>query len=186
MKNKYQHQIITIPNILSFFRLCLIPFFMWSYCIKEDIFLTAALLLLSGISDIADGTIARRFNMISDLGKVLDPIADKLTQLAMLLCLLIRFPAMIFLLVLLIVKEAIMAISGYMVIKKTGIVYGASWHGKITTCLLYLLMFLHVIWFDIPLVLSNFLIGTCFVLMIISLLLYGLRNIKALKKSNGE
>ena len=59
----------------------------WSYCVKEKPLLTGEILLLSGLTDLADGYIARRFHMISNLGKILDPVADKLTQAAMLICL---------------------------------------------------------------------------------------------------
>lgn len=76
---------ITIPNMLSVFRLILIPFFVYAYCVEQNFWKTAALLALSGISDTADGYIARRFNMVSDLGKIIDPVADKLTQAAMML-----------------------------------------------------------------------------------------------------
>ena len=90
-KKPSEKRILTIPNILSFFRLCLIPLFVWLYCVKKDYMWTAIVLLLSGATDMADGYIARRFQMVSALGKVLDPIADKLTQGAMLLCLFTRF-----------------------------------------------------------------------------------------------
>ncbi len=86
-------QILTIPNLLSVFRILLIPLIVWLYCGKQDYLLAAWVLLLSGVTDIADGFIARRFRMVSDLGKVLDPIADKLTQTAALVCLLTRFRA---------------------------------------------------------------------------------------------
>ena len=86
-------QMLTIPNLLSVFRILLIPLIVWLYCGKQDYLLAAWVLLLSGVTDIADGFIARRFRMVSDLGKVLDPIADKLTQTAALVCLLTRFRA---------------------------------------------------------------------------------------------
>ena len=87
-----ENRIITIPNLLSAFRLVLIPVFLWTYCIREEYLVTAGLLLLSGLTDLADGFIARRFHMVSNLGKMLDPVADKLTQAAMLICLVTRFP----------------------------------------------------------------------------------------------
>ena len=80
------NRIITVPNLLSFFRLCLIPVIIWSYCVKKNPLLAGEILLLSGLTDLADGYIARRFHMISNLGKILDPVADKLTQAAMLIC----------------------------------------------------------------------------------------------------
>ena len=75
--------------------------------------------------------------MVSDLGKILDPIADKLTQAAMLLCLLISFPLMLFPLLLMACKELFMAVTGTLIIRKTGMVPGAAWHGKAATVLLY-------------------------------------------------
>ena len=75
--------------------------------------------------------------MISNLGKILDPVADKLTQAAMLICSFTRFPHMLPLIVIMAVKELYMAVSGCLVIRKTGKVHGADWHGKIVTFLLY-------------------------------------------------
>ena len=103
-----QSKILTIPNLLSFFRLCLIPVFMWLYCVERNYLWTGIILIISGLTDTVDGIIARKFNMISDLGKVLDPIADKVTQAAMLFCLLTRFPLMIAPLALMVVKEFFM------------------------------------------------------------------------------
>lgn len=145
-----QNRIFTIPNILSFMRLCLIPLFIWLYCVEQKFILTAYILILSGITDVVDGFIARHFHMTSDLGKILDPIADKLTQAAMLFCLLTSFPLMLAPLALMVLKELYMGITGLMVIKKTGHVYSSRWHGKAATCLLYAMMLLHVLWHDIP------------------------------------
>lgn len=177
----YQNKVLTIPNILSFFRLCLIPVIIWLYCVKQNYMWTGYILLLSGATDIVDGFIARRFHMISDLGKVLDPIADKLTQGAMLFCLLTRFPLMIAPIVLMLAKELYMSISGILVVKKTGTVPGANWHGKAATVLLYAMMLLHVLWHDIPETVSNGSIAVCLIMMVVSLFLYGRRNTNALK-----
>lgn len=181
-----QNRIFTIPNLLSFFRLCLIPVFMWLYCVEKSYLWTGIILILSGLTDTVDGIIARKFDMISDLGKVLDPIADKLTQAAMLFCLLTRFPLMIAPLALMVVKEFFMGVTGLLVIQKTGKVFGADWHGKVNTWLLYAMMILHVFWYDIPDIVSKVLIGVCVVMMLISLLLYGRNNMKALRETGEE
>ena len=131
------NRIITVPNLLSFFRLCLIPVIIWSYCVKKNLLLAGEILLLSGLTDLADGYIARRFHRISNLGKILDPVADKPTQTAMLICLFTRFPHMLLLIVIMAGKELYMVVSGCLVIRKTGKVHGADWHGKIVTFLLY-------------------------------------------------
>ena len=165
-KNNPQNKILTIPNLLSFFRLCLIPVFMWLYCVEDNFLWTGILLIISGVTDTVDGFVARHFNMISDLGKVLDPIADKLTQAAMLFCLLTRFPLMIVPLGLMVFKEFFMGVTGFLVIQKTGKVFGADWHGKVNTWLLYAMMILHVFWYNIPDTVSKALIAVCVIVAV--------------------
>lgn len=177
-----QNKILTIPNMLSFFRLCLIPVIMWLYCVEDNYLWAGIVLIVSGITDTVDGFVARHFHMTSDLGKVLDPVADKLTQAAMLFCLLTRFPLMILPLGIMVLKEFFMGVTGLMVIQKTGKVFGADWHGKVTTWLLYAMMILHVFWYNIPAALSRVLIAACVVMMLISLVLYGRHNLKALRE----
>ena len=179
--NSTQKKIVTIPNILSFFRLCLIPVIIWLYIGEENYLWAGIVLILSGATDLADGFIARHFHMISDLGKVLDPVADKLTQAAMLFCLCTRFPLMILPLVLMIVKEGFMGISGIMIIRKTGSVFGADWHGKAATVLLYAAMIVHVFWYEVPVLVSDLMIGACSLMIVISLILYAKHNIRILK-----
>ena len=175
-------QIFTIPNLLSLFRLCLIPMFMLLYLREENYPATAGILILSGLTDIADGFIARRFHMTSDLGKVLDPTADKLTQLAMLICLLTRFPLMVWPLALLVLKETVDTVLGALVIRKTGIVCGAEWHGKAATCALFAAMVLHVLWFEIPTNLSLGLIILASVMQVLSMGLYLRRNLSLIRQ----
>ena len=145
--------------------------------------MTGYVLLLSGATDMVDGYIARRFHMVSDLGKVLDPVADKLTQASMLICLLFRFPMMICPLVLLVIKEIFMGITGIWIIRKTGNVLGASWHGKMATSLLYGMMMFHVFWYEISYFASTYSILICTLMIGVSFILYGIRNVKALKQS---
>ena len=177
MKNK----IITIPNILSLFRLCLIPVIVWLYCFRQDYLLTTVVLIISGVTDVIDGIIARKFNMVSDFGKAFDPLADKLTQMAVLFCLVSRFSYMLIPLVILVIKELFAAVTGILAIKKTNTVMGAVWHGKLTTVLLYTVMLIHIIWFSIPETVSVVLVCICTVMMLISAVLYGMRNIKVLR-----
>ncbi len=180
MEEKYKHAIITIPNILSLFRLLLIPVIMWLYIVKKDPLWTTAVLALSGLTDIVDGIIARKCHMVSDFGKAFDPCADKLTQIAMLFCLVKRFKWMLLPLCVLVVKEITAGILGLLVIRKTGNVYGAVWHGKATTVSLYSMMLIHLLWFNIPSVVSGILIGACTALILLSAILYGIRNINIL------
>jgi cardiolipin synthase len=171
-------KIITLPNILSLFRLMLIPLFCVVYVRHNNYELAAVILFVSGLSDVVDGFVARRFNMVSDVGKVLDPIADKLTQLAVLGCLISRFKKMLVPCVMLGVKELASGIAGLIAVKKTGVVCSAEWHGKLTTVLLYNMMTVHILWYDITPAVSELTIGLCVGVMILSFVLYTLRNIR--------
>ena len=184
--SRYKNKILTIPNVLSFFRLCLIPFIVWLYISKEDYFWTLMVLLLSGLTDVVDGIIARKCNMISDFGKAFDPIADKLTQAAMLCCLVVRFNYMLIPLGMLVIKEVVTGITALISIKKTEQVEGAVWHGKLTTVVLYLMMAVHLVWFNIPTTVSLIMVGVCIGIMIMSFIMYSVRNIKAIKYKSFE
>lgn len=182
----YQNKIITIPNILSFFRIALIPVIVWAYCVMKDQWFTIAVLMLSGATDVVDGIIARKCNMISDFGKAIDPIADKLTQAAVLCCLVSRFPRMLLPLGVLVVKEVSAGIMSLLSIRKSGKVEGAAWHGKITTVLLYSVMALHILWPTIPYGTSDLLIGVVTGMMMFSAIGYGIRHVKVLTKKKTQ
>ena len=177
--NKYQKKIITIPNILSLVRLCLIPFIVWLF-LKEYYVHTGIMMIISCATDIIDGTIARKFNMISDVGKVLDPVADKATQFVVMILIATKFPLIIIPVALLAIKEIFMAITGYMVIKKCDIVLGAEWYGKAATVVLSAIMVLHLFWYNINPVASIICIVLASAMIILALVLYAIRNFKYL------
>ena len=143
-------------------------------------------LLISGVTDIVDGIIARKCNMVSDFGKAFDPVADKLTQMAMLFCLVSRFPYMAVPLVLLVIKEVFTGITALITIKRTNTVKGAVWHGKLTTVALYSMMAIHLIWYNIPHTVSLILVGACIGIMLMSFIMYATRNITAIKRGTFE
>ena len=129
------NQVFTIPNLLSAFRIVLVPVFLVLYLGKapDDIGIGAGVvLLISGITDMLDGYIARHYNQVSDFGKFLDPLADKLLVTA---CMMIfvgwgRMPSWVVFIV--IARE--FAISGLrMVAASNGTVIAAGWSGKIKT-----------------------------------------------------
>lgn len=181
--NLSRNKIFTVPNILSFCRLAMIPLIVYCYIWLENSLLTAGLLLLSGITDVADGIIARTFNMVSELGKALDPIADKLTQAVVLVCFISKFPYVLAAVVVFAVKEILNGLGNLRLMRSTGKVHGALWHGKISTALLYIVMFIHIIWYTIPPTLSYILISLCIAVMLLSSLLYTIRNIKSRKEN---
>ena len=178
--NDYQNKIITIPNLLSFLRLCMIPLIVWQYTIRHHYARTAVLLLLSGITDVLDGFIARRFHMVSDFGKAFDPIADKLTQLSIMLCLITHFPFMGVAFVIMLLKELFLGIIGLIAIRKTTIVPSAKWHGKTCTVLLYLIMTVHILWPSIPKEISDASIIVLIITMLISATLYTISGTRSI------
>ena len=136
MRQWKKEDILTIPNMLSVVRLALIPLYLWLYCVRERYARAVLVLALSGLTDILDGFIARRFHMISDFGKILDPAADKLTQVALIISLALRYSQVWVLLALFLVKELTMGVLGLLVMLKTKTVYGARWYGKMSTAVL--------------------------------------------------
>lgn len=192
MKNNanFKNQILTIPNLLSLFRIILIPFIVWSYFTKESSLLTVGLIVLSGITDVIDGIIARKFNMVSNFGKVFDPIADKLTQATLIICLTLKFPLMISLIILFAVKEVTMGIMGLVSLKKHGKVNSAKWYGKANTVLLYLVMGLLILFPQINGNVANILIIVCHLFEVFALCMYArfyrLLTKQQMKKNNTE
>ncbi len=179
-------QIFTIPNILSCLRLAMIPLIIWLYCVKDSPGWTLLVIFLSGVTDVVDGFIARKFNLVTDFGKALDPIADKLTQIAVLFCLITRFHLMGLPLILMFIKEAVAFILRLIVFRRTQEVHSAEWHGKLTTVLLYLLMGVHIVWFNIPTAVSVISILFVTSVMFLSFILYTVSNALILKRSKQQ
>lgn len=183
--NPYQHKIFTVPNLLSMFRLALIPIIVWVYVGKNAHILATALIVLSGVTDIADGKIARKYNMVSDLGKVLDPFADKLTQFSMLFCLVTRFYWVWYLIAFFVIKELTQALMAYVVLRKKEKVESAQWFGKASTATLYAVM---IILFVCPIVSDTMAMALCGLaggMLLLSLILYlrfDIQELKRLKK----
>ena len=174
-------QIFSIPNILSFFRIALIPLIVWSYCSLNNYPLTLFMIALSGATDIVDGFIARKFNMITDFGKALDPIADKLTQGVIMICLVSRFPLMLLPVILLTVKELLSFTLRLIVFARTEKIACANWHGKLATFMIYITIALHVIWFAIPQNVSYIMITLTSAVMFLSFAMYTVAGFKMLK-----
>lgn len=127
-----KQQVFTIPNAMSAFRIVLIPFFIWAY-VEEQYRLSIVLVAVSALSDMLDGFVARKLNMISDFGKFIDPVADKLTQAALVVCLMTKHPHIYVLFIILAVKELATLWLGAVVFKRHDSVNSAKWYGKMCT-----------------------------------------------------
>lgn len=143
----WKKEIFTIPNMLSLFRLVLIPVYVSIYLSAEepsDYFLAAAILAVSCLTDMIDGKIARHFNMISTVGKILDPFADKLTQFSLILCLASAYPVLWYLVGLFFVKEIFQLVAGAVNLKKGKMLKGALITGKVSTTVLFISLIIMV------------------------------------------
>ncbi|MCD7934100.1 MAG: CDP-alcohol phosphatidyltransferase family protein [Oscillospiraceae bacterium] len=178
-----REQICTLPNLMSFFRLLLVPFIIWAY-LKDRYWLTAALILLSALTDILDGIVARKCNMVSDLGKMLDPICDKATHAALLICLLTRYPVVWLLLAFLAVKELLMAVFGALAVRRRGKVHSAKWYGKLCTVITETVILALVLFLGIPEHTALLLLALCGAAMVFSLLMYLIFFIQLLRKED--
>lgn len=158
-------EIFSIPNILGYFRILLIPVFMSIYFCAEktsDYYAAAIVVGISSLSDLFDGLIARKCNMVTELGKFIDPLADKLTQGALILCFLNRYPWMWLLMGIYVAKEGFMAVMGLVMLRHNGRrLNGAMWYGKVSTAMLYIFMFLLLLLPMMSLTVVNILIFIC-------------------------
>lgn len=139
-KINWKKEILTIPNLLSLFRIALIPVYMVIYlnaAKTSDYYLSAAILAVSCLTDLIDGKIARHFNMISTVGKILDPFADKATQFTLILCLALKHPVLWYLVALFVVKEGFQLVAGGITLRKGKMLDGALLSGKVCTTILF-------------------------------------------------
>lgn len=180
-KRTNTQQILTVPNILSMFRVLLAGVFAvvyWNADSRTDLYYALGILVLSGVTDFADGKIARHFHMVSELGKVLDPFADKLTQAVVAFCLCRSFEFMKLLLLVLVIKELSQGIFGLYAMRHGGRNDGAMWCGKISTFYLYAMMVLFLLVPAIPVPVTGAL-----VLVGVALLLWSLGSYLLLFRS---
>lgn len=125
-----------IPNILTIIRFLMIPIILYSVVVG-DYLIAFILFTISGITDIADGFIARKFNLISNFGKLMDPLADKLTLVSMLTILVFKGMIPIWILIVVLAKEFTMVCGASFLYGKDVVVY-SRWYGKLATVLFYI------------------------------------------------
>lgn len=150
-RKNWKKEILTIPNLLSLFRLILIPVYMTIYLNSKstgDYLKAGFILAISCLTDMVDGKIARKFNMVSNVGKILDPLADKLTQFSLLLCLAIRHSILWAVFVLFVIKELFQLIAGILSLERGFILKGALFSGKICTTVLFVSLVAMVVFYN--------------------------------------
>ncbi len=185
--------IFTIPNIMSYFRILLVPAFCIVYLNAKNVgdYLWAlALVALSALTDVFDGMVARKFNQVTDLGKILDPIADKAMQFAMMFCVVVKYRIILILLIIYALKEIIsLCFSSYLFAHNKNI-GGAMWCGKICTVILYgvMLLFILLPLFGVEMVppLDCILVGVSGAFMLLAFIVYMAAYIKLLAELRRE
>lgn len=143
----WKRDFFTIPNILSLFRLSLIPVYAGLYLNateKYQYILAGTILTISCLTDMIDGKIARKYGMITTLGKVLDPLADKLTQFALTICLSMKYPVLYPVLSLFVIKELFQLVLGIVFLRRGKMLPGALMAGKVCTTVLFVSLILLV------------------------------------------
>lgn len=183
---KHLQFVWNIPNVLSLVRLALLPVFAVVY-LSGALYWSLFVLALSGLTDLLDGVIARKFNQITEIGKLLDPFADKITQVTVLICLTIRNVALIPLFIICFIKELLQAIGGWILLSRNEIIRGSKWFGKVSTFTFYIAMLVIALWPDMPEWLLITLIALVAVTMLFSFFMYmsvyfKLRREKSTKK----
>jgi len=186
-------KIFTVPNILSMFRIILVPIIVWIYFdsrIKDHYLLALVLVFISALTDVLDGIIARKFNLITDLGKILDPIADKLTQFVVVFCLACDYPLMTVVAVIIFAKELLMLIGAVIFVKSGNETPYARWWGKLTTVVLYATMLMFILssflMVTLPEWLSVTAISLCIACLVFSFLNYALVFFEAKKSKDNS
>ena len=171
----WKKDLFTIPNMLSLFRLLLIPVYIVIYLNAQndvDYYIAGSILAVSCLTDMIDGQIARHFNMISTIGKILDPFADKVTQFSLIVCLAIEYPILIPLMILFFIKEVFQLVAGLLTLRKGQMLTGALITGKISTAVLFVSLIVLVMFPAIGPVAVNIIMVVDGVLLLISFLHY--------------
>ena len=173
----WKKDLFTIPNMLSLFRLLLIPVYIVIYLNAEndvDYYIAGGILAVSCLTDMIDGQIARHFNMISTIGKVLDPFADKVTQFSLIVCLAIEYHVLIPLMVLFFIKEVFQLTAGILTFRKGKMLTGALISGKISTAVLFVSLIVLVMFPNIDPAAVNVIMIVDGVLLLIAFLHYAI------------
>ena len=174
-KSDWKKEICTIPNLLSLFRLLLIPVYIYIYMNAtkaEHYWIASSILAVSCFTDLVDGKIARKFHMVSSVGKVLDPLADKMTQLTLIICLSMQHKVLRVMLVLFLIKEFFQLFAMLIFLKRGKALDGALFIGKVCTTVLFTSLFLMVLLPDMSELTTDVITAICCGFLIVSFVEY--------------
>lgn len=179
---------MNIPNLLSIFRLCLIPVFLLVLFsgIPYSTAWACAVFLFSGMTDVLDGYIARKYNMVTAVGKVLDPLADKLMQITVFISLLVKDIIPAWIVIIFATKECLMILGSTYIIKNKIKIVEAKWYGKLCTVVFYAVVVLFMLVPELHPIVKNISLVVVLVLTVMTITLYAVDTLKAMKKNKYE
>lgn len=161
-----------VPNILTVIRFFLIPFIIISL-VKDDYILAFVILTLSGLTDVLDGYIARKYNFITNFGKLIDPLADKATQISILTTLALKNIIPLWIILVIFIKELVL-IAGASFLYGKELVVSSKWFGKLATVLFYIAIIssLFIRYFNINFNFDTYLYYLALIITLFSLIMY--------------
>lgn len=189
MNQSFWREYFSIPNLMGYFRIALVVVYMMLFYDSLDggeYWPVICVIVLSGITDFFDGKIARRFNMVTEWGKMLDPIADKITIGAIILSLTFKYKIVIAMVVLYVIKEGFMGIAGLYSIKKGHKIEGAMWYGKVCTFGTYVILIALLLLPNMPDMAVNILVIVNMAIMVFTFANYILYYGKIFKENSTE
>ena len=179
--------LVTVPNLITYVRFLLVPPFIYFF-LKENYIAAGIMIGLSGLSDCFDGFFARRLNQVTSLGKILDPIADKVTLISVAVCMVIYMPSILPIMLVLVGKEFLMLLGGFVLLLRKMSPPPANVFGKIATLVFYfvicLIIFVNIVTGkeNMPLIIAGLIVVA--VTMIIALVQYTVMFVKLNKEKN--
>lgn len=180
---------LTVPNLLSLIRILVVPPLI-IFLLDRNFIMAGVMLVISGVSDMFDGMIARRFNQVTQLGKMLDPIADKLTLIAVVICIDVLYPSVLPFVIILFSKEFLMLCGGFVLLKMKIKPPAAKWYGKVATVVFYVsvtaIILLNAIWSIENVILTNTLFIITTIFMLFALFQYACIFFKLIKEKKSE
>ena len=171
----HKSDFLLLPNILTYIRIILVPVFIIVYMnasLTRDNIAAAIIIVVSGITDVLDGFIARHWNMSSDLGKILDPIADKAMQFSMMFCVCVKYRSVTLLIIIYAIKEIVSAFASAYLFTRGKHIKGALWCGKVCTVILFLVMLSLVAIPYVRLGIVHLMVGFASAFMILAFFIY--------------
>lgn len=173
---------MNVPNMITMLRIGLVPLFIIAFFFsgQNAITYSVSIFIFAGITDVADGYIARKYNLITKFGQVMDPLADKLMQVAVIGCFTMKRFLPLWVLIVVVIKELFMIIGSlFLYKKKDKVIIPANKYGKISTIIFYVAILLVAYELEYAMTVMLFAIASA----VIALIMYIQLGVKEIKKA---